>query len=59
MLISRNDNWFCLMLDIDNYMNLFYYIQNTNEYRFYESNFGYQNMFITLEIRNCMYREDY
>jgi len=59
MLISQNDNWFHFILDIDVYMNIYYYIQNINEYQFYESNLGYQNMFITLEIRNCMFKQNY
>jgi len=57
MIILRYDNWFHPILDIDKYMNLFCY--TGDDYRYYEVHFGYQNMFITLEIYNKMFREDY
>jgi len=57
MIISQRDNWFHPHMEIDDYMNLFYY--SGDDERYWEIHFGYQNMFITLEIYNKMFREDY
>jgi hypothetical protein len=57
MIIAKNDNWYSPIIDIDKYMNLFCYFEW--DFIFYYTNFGYQNMFITLEIRNKMYKEEY
>lgn len=57
MIIGKNDNWYCCCINIDDYMNLFFYKEEEN--RIIYDNFGYQNMFVTLEIRNEMYLEDY
>ena len=57
MIIASYVNWYCPCIDIDEYMNLYFYSQRT--YDELIDVFGYQNMFVTLEIFNKMYREDY
>ena len=58
MIIIRADNWLCYpQFKIDDYMNLYFY--KGDDLRYYNDIFGYQNMFITLEINNKMYREDF
>jgi hypothetical protein len=57
MIIASYDNWYSPVINIDDYTNLFAYWETDS--RMYYINFGYQNMFVTLEIRNACYREDW